>query len=179
LAAVLTKEERHEEAIVEYAQAEEIHQYPLTEVVYFADYELRHEHVSGAIADARRVLQGTNNRIAREMAYRDLGIANTRLGKASEARENYNQALQLDPNDPYALMGMGLLAYRDTDFPTAADFFSRAVKDDPIDFHYLLLATALQKCDRQAEASAAYAQARRISSDWTLAQKKADWFLSN
>jgi tetratricopeptide (TPR) repeat protein len=179
LAAVLTKEERHEEAIVEYAQAEEIHQYPLTEVVYFADYELRHEHVSGAIADARRVLQGTNNRIAREMAYRDLGIANTRLGKASEARENYNQALQLDPNDPYALMGMGLLAYRDTDFPTAADFFSRAVKDDPIDFHYLLLATALQKCDRQAEASAAYAQARRISSDWTLAQRKADWFLSN
>jgi tetratricopeptide (TPR) repeat protein len=179
LAAVLTKEERHEEAIVEYTQAEEIHQYPLTEVVYFADYELRHEHVSGAIADARRVLQGTNNRIAREMAYRDLGIANTRLGKASEARENYNQALQLDPNDPYALMGMGLLAYRDTDFSTAADFFSRAVKDDPIDFHYLLLATALQKCDRQAEASAAYAQAQRISSDWTLAQKKADWFLSN
>ncbi|MFZ0860446.1 MAG: hypothetical protein WAN18_07165, partial [Candidatus Sulfotelmatobacter sp.] len=179
LAGVLTKENRHEEAIAEYTRAEQFHYYPLTQIAYFADYELRHEHVSGAIADARRVLQGTNDREAREMAFRDLGIANTKLGKASEARENYTQALQLDPHDTFALMGMGLLAYRDTDFLTASDFFSRAVTVEPIDFHYLLLATALQKCGRQAESNAAYAQAQRLSSDWTQVQDKAHWFLSN
>jgi len=179
LAAVLTKEDRHEEAMVEYIQADHLHQYPLTEIVYFADYELRHEHVAGAIADAHRVLQGTNNRNAREMAFRDLGIANTKLGKTSEARDNFNQALQIDPQDPYALLGMGLLAYRDANYATAADFFSRAVTVDPIDFHYLLLATALQHCGRQADSNAAYTQAQRVSSDWVLTQKKADWFLSN
>jgi Flp pilus assembly protein TadD len=113
------------------------------------------------------------------MAFRDLGIGYTKLGKASEATENYSQALQIDPHDPFALLGMGLLAYRDANFPTAVDFFSRAVAVEPIDFHYLLLATALQKCGRQAEASAAFAQAQRISSDWTQAQDKAHWFLSN
>jgi protein O-mannosyl-transferase len=179
LAGEFTKENKHEEAIAEYTQAEQFHRYPLEQVGYFADYELRHEHISGAVADARRVLQGTNDRDAREMAFRDLGIANTKLGKASEARENYNQALQIDPHDPFALMGMGLLAYRDTDFRIAAEFFSRAVTVEPIDFHYLLMAAALQKCGQQAEADTAYAQARRVSLDWAEAQKKADWFLSN
>lgn len=76
-------------------------------------------------------------------------------------------------------MGMGLLAYRDSDFAGAAEFFSRAVKVEPIDFHYLLLATALEKSGRKGEANTAYQQARRISADLPLAQKKADWFLSN
>ena len=179
LAGALTMQNRHEEAIAEYTRAEQFHKYPLTQIAIFADYELRHEHISGAIADARRVLQGTNDRDAREMAFRDLGIANTKLGKSSEARENYIQALQLYPADAFAMIGIGLLAYRDTDFPAAAEYFSRAVKVEPSDFHYLLMATALQKCGRQAEANTADAQARRASSDWAEAQKKADWFLSN
>ena len=179
LAAVLTKEGKHEEAIVEYKAAEHLHEYPLTEIAYFADYELRNEHIDGAIADARRVLQGTDNRAARETAYRDLGIAYTRLGKPDKAKDNYDHALQLDPTDPYALMGMGLLDYRDSDFAGAAEFFSRAVNVEPIDFHYLLLARSLEKSGRKAEANTAYKQARTISEDLTLAQKKADWFLSN
>ncbi len=139
------------------------------------------EHLTGAMADARLCRfkrQMTATRA--NMAFRDLGIRKHKTPPtASEARENYNQALQIDPHDPFALMGMGLLAYRDTDFRTAAEFFSRAAAVEPIDFHYLLMATALQKGGRQAEANTAYAQARRVSSDWADAQKKADWFLSN
>jgi uncharacterized protein HemY len=74
---------------------------------------------------------------------------------------------------------MGLLANRDRDFKTAADFFSRAASVEPTDFHYLLVATALKECGRQAESSAAYEQARRVSSDLAKAQQKADWFLSH
>jgi protein O-mannosyl-transferase len=179
LAQVLTKEDKHEEAIAEYIQAEQLHQYPPIEIGYFADYELRHDHISGAITDAHRVLQGTNNLAAREMAYRDLGIANTKLGKASEARENFNQALQIDPHDLYALLGLGLLSYREGDFASAVEFFSRTVASDASDFNYLLLATALQESGHRAEANIAYEQARRASSDWTLAQKKANWFLTD
>ena len=52
LAAFLSKQERHGQAMVEYKVAEKIRAYALTQVVYFADYELRHSHVEGAIEDA-------------------------------------------------------------------------------------------------------------------------------
>lgn len=179
LAAVLTKEDRHEEAMSEYLQGEGLHPYPLTQIVYFADYELRHGHVSGAIADALRVLQGTNDAQAREMAYRDLGIAYTQLGKTPEARDNYNQALHLDPHDAYAIMGLGLLAYREGDFSTASDCFSRTAATDPSDFNYLLVATALRHDGRQAEAEVAYSHARGASSDWAKTEQKVQSFLAN
>lgn len=179
LAGILTQEEKHEEAMKEYVAAERYHEYPLTQVVYFADYELRHNHTAGAMADAQRVIDGSNDPNARQMAFRDLGIANTQLGKAAEAREAYQQALKLDPHDPYSLMGMGLLAYREYDFTTAADYFSRTVAVDPSDFDYLLLARTLEQSGRQTEASAAYGNAQRVSKDWTQAQKKVQWFLTN
>jgi protein O-mannosyl-transferase len=179
LAQVLTKEGKHEEAMVEYSRAEQIHQYPLTQIVYFADYQLRHNHLQGAMADARRVIAGTTDRDARQMAFRDLGIANTQLGKADEAKQDFKQALQLDPRDPYALIGMGLLAYRGADFRTAVDYFSRVVAVDPSDFDYLVLATALEQSGRLIEANEAYAHAQRVSSNWSAAQAKAHWFLSN
>ena len=179
LAAILTQENKHEEAIKEYIASEELHQYPLTQVVYFADYALRHNHTDEAIKYAQMVLAGTTDSSARQMAYRDLGIAYTQLTKPAEARENYRQALKIDPADPYALMGMGLLSYRESDFVTAADYFSRTVAADPSDFDYLLLAKALERSGRQAEASAAEAQAQRVSANYTEAQKKAHWFLTN
>ena len=96
-----------------------------------------------------------------------------------EAKQNYESALKLDPRDPYALMGLGLLAYREGDFKTSAEFFSRTVAVDPSDFDYLLLASALKQAGRQAEAKTAYEQAQRVSADWTQAQGKAHWFLED
>jgi len=179
LAGILTLENRHEEAIAEYIKAENLHTYPLTQVVYFADYELRHSHIAGAMADAERVVQGTNDPLAREMAFRVLGIGYTQLGKPAEARENYRRALQIEPRDPYALMGLGLLSYREHDFSTAAQYFSRTIEADPSDFDYLLLATALKKSGEQDKADAAFANAQRVSKNWTEAQDKAQWFLAN
>lgn len=179
LAGILTQENRHEEAIAEYIRAENLHSYPLTQVVYFADYELRHSHLPGAMADAERVLQGTDDPWAREMAFRVLGIGYTQLGKPSDARENYQQALKIQPKDPYALMGLGLLSYREHDFATAAQWFSRTVEADPSDFDYLLLATALRESGQQDRADAAYANAQRVTKNWDEAQGKAHWFLTN
>jgi len=179
LAAILTQENKHEEAIAEYIRAEKQHSYPLEQVVYFADYELRHSHLTGALADARRVLQGTNDPAAREMAYRVLGIGYTQLGKPAEARDNYQQALKIVPDDPYALMGLGLLSYREQDFSTAAKWFSQTVEADPSDFDYLLLATALKQSGQQDQADAAYANAQRVTKNWEQAQGKAHWFLTN
>jgi len=179
LAGILTQENRHEEAIEEYIRAENLHTYPLTQVVYFADYELRHDHLAGAMADAERVLGGTNDPAAREMAFRVLGIGYTQLGKATEATENYQQALKIVANDPYALMGMGLLSYREQDYSTAAKWFSETVEADPSDFDYLLLATALKESGQQEQADAAFEHAQRVTKNWAEAQDKAHWFLTN
>ena len=179
LAAILTQENRHDEAIAEYIVAEKLHPYPLTQVAYFADYELRHSHLAGAMADADRVLRGTNDLSAREMAYRVLGIGYTKLAKPEKARENYQHALQIEPRDPYALMGLGLLSYRERDFSTAAQYFARTVESDPSDFDYLLLANALKESGQQDQANAAYANGQRVSKDWAGAQDKAHWFLTN
>jgi protein O-mannosyl-transferase len=179
LAGILTLENRHDEAMKEYVAAEQYHDYPLTQVVYFADYELRHQHVAEAIVDAQRVIAGTNDPTAREMAFRVLGIAYTQLAKSAEARDNYEQALKIEPRDPYALMGLGLLAYRESDFSTATEYFSRTVAVDPSDFDYLLLANALERAGRGDQASTAYKEAQRVSTNWDEAQKKAHWFLTN
>jgi Flp pilus assembly protein TadD len=179
LAGILSQENRHDEAIEEYLAAEKVHNYPLAQVVQFADYELRHNHRADAMAHAQRILQDTDDPSTREIAYRDLGIAYTQLTKPEEARENYEQALKIEPHDPYALMGMGLLAYRKSDFSTASDYFSRTVAVDPSDFDYLLLGNALEQAGRQQQASEAYAQARRVSADYAATQKKAQWFLAN
>jgi len=179
LAAVLTQDNRHEEAIQEYLAARELHAYPLTQVVYFADYELRHGHRADAMAEAQRVLRGTTDPAARDMAYRDLGIAYTQTAEARTARENFEQALALEPRDPYALMGLGLLAYRERDFSGAADYFSRTAAVDPSDFDFLLLGNAFDRSGRTEEAARAYAEARRVSRDYGEAQKKAQWFLTH
>ncbi len=179
LAGILTQENRHEEAIQEYLTAEKLHKYPLTQVVYFADYELRHGHLADAMAHAQRILEGTNDPSARELAYRDLGIAYTQLAKPVEARENYEQALKIDSRDSFALMGMGLLAYRETDFSSASEYFARSAAGDPSDFNYLLLAIALEHAGRKHDSSEVYGKAQLTSSNYTEALKKAQSFLTN
>jgi protein O-mannosyl-transferase len=179
LAALLTIENRHDEAISEYLAAEKLHNYPIVQIAMFADYELRHDHLSDAVWHAQHVLQVTDDKQSRELAFRDLGIANTKLAKMSEAQEDYENALQLDPSDPIVLIGMGVLSYRQNEYAKAADYFSRFVSVEPTDVGYCSLGTSLEKTGRKAEAEIAYAEARRLSKDWGQTQSNTQSFLAN
>ncbi len=170
---ILVVENRPQEAIAEFEIAEGLHDYPISEVLRFAGYELRHEHPEEAAARCRKVLQNTQDPHLRAVAWTNLGVANIMLNHTSQAQENFENALQTDPKNPGAIIGMGLVAERGGDFARAADFFSRAVSIEPNDLGYFLLATALEKRGRQAEASAAFVQAQRISPDITEVVKRA------
>jgi Flp pilus assembly protein TadD len=76
-----------------------------------------------------------------------------------------------------ALMGSGLLALRAGQTDAALTQFGQAVRVDPSDVNFLLLAQALRRAGRLAEADAAAAQGQRISADWAQAQSAAGQFL--
>jgi Flp pilus assembly protein TadD len=77
-----------------------------------------------------------------------------------------------------ALTGLGVLALRQGESALAVTQFTRAVKIDPSDVNFLLLADALRRAGRPAEADSALTQARRISPDLSRAQFTAGQLLS-
>ena len=158
---VMVLQGRTEEAITEFSLAERLHRYPLTEVLRFADYELRNGHAEDAAERCRGVLQLTQDRHLRAVAYTDLGVADLKLNRLSEAKTNFDSALQSDPNVSEALLGMGLLCVRQEDLKGSVNYFSRSIQAQPSDIGYFLLAIALDKSGRSEEAHAAYAEAQR------------------
>jgi Flp pilus assembly protein TadD len=170
---ILISENRPEEAIAEFAIAERLHNYPVSEILRFAGYELRHGHSEDAAARCLKALQTTQDPHLRAVAWTNMGVANMTLNHPSQAQEDFEKALQTDPHNPGAIIGMGLVAERSGDFERAANFFSRALGYEPNDLGYFLLATALEKSGRPAEASAAFAQAQRISPNITELVQRA------
>ena len=162
---ILVAENRAEEAIVEFSAAQRLHRYPYSEVLRFADYELRHGHVEDAAARCREVLQETQDPQLRAIAWTNLGVASLMLNNVSEAKRNFESAVATDPNNSGAVVGLGLVAYRSGDYPGAVAIFSEAVRREPSELGYFLQALALQKSGHLAEANAAYAEAQRQSSN--------------
>ena len=122
-------------------------------------------------------------RLAAEPSIRSTALANLGsiyrgLGEYQMARENYQAALQLNPDLPIALVGTGLLAQKGWDYSRAAELFSHAMNVEPTGVGYLLLANALERSGRATEARQALEKARRLSDNLPNDQKIADaWAL--
>jgi protein O-mannosyl-transferase len=161
LAGILVVENRIEQAITEFSMAERLHRYPDAEVLLFADFEIRNGHAEDAAALCRKVLQRTQDRHLRIVAWTDLGVANLTLNNVAEADKAFATARQIDPNSGGPIIGMGLLAMRAGDYNGAIEQFSSAIRMEPSDMGYYLMAVALEKSGRQAEANAAYAKVQQ------------------
>jgi tetratricopeptide (TPR) repeat protein len=107
----------------------------------------------------------------RRAAYRNLGSIYRSQKDYVRASRDYESALQILPDDVVALTGLGLIAQKTGNLARAADFYSRAVKAEPSDAEYLLLAQALEKSGWTREAQLAYSQAQRISPDWNATEQ--------
>ncbi|HBK58817.1 MAG TPA: hypothetical protein DDZ37_05655 [Spirochaetaceae bacterium] len=53
------------------------------------------------------------------------------LGNIEAARKDLLSALQIAPDDPEVLHGLGLLAYEQDDFPLAMEYYRKAIDKDP------------------------------------------------
>jgi len=114
----------------------------------------------------------------RTVAYINLGSAYTALGEPAKAKQSFEAALQLAPDAPEALVGLGLLAQKAGDLPEAVRQYSHAMAVQPTDVGYLLLARALQQQGRTDQANAIVERITRLSPDFSKAQKTADSLLA-
>jgi protein O-mannosyl-transferase len=177
LAKVLAKEGYIDDAIAEYKAAGAIARYPSPEMVSIAIFELAHGRVQDAIDQLKQAVDTADDNTSRANALGCLGSAFMQADDIARARLSYSAALEQNPDNPIALVGKGLLAERDGDNASAAAQISHAMKVEPTDVGYLLLAQALRRDGKVAEAKDAVAQAEKISHDMSKAQHAATQIL--
>jgi tetratricopeptide (TPR) repeat protein len=129
--------------------------------------------VRDAIELYRKVVQGSGDLKLRAQAWSQIGSANAQLKRYDQAKESYENALEILPNDAGSLLGSGLLAEQSGNFSRAAVELRRSVNAEPSDVGFLLLAEALRRDQRPREAEAAEELARKISHDLSRAQEGA------
>ena len=173
LARAFAKQGRIDEAIAEHNAAEALHAYASPQFVEIGIFEQTHGHVKDAIAEFERAADAAEDSKSRAVALSCLGSAFLQAGDVSRAKMSYGYALQENAENVSALVGSGLLAERDGNFTFAVAQISRAMKVEPSDVGYLLLAQALRRAGNLIAADDATAQARRVSHDLSAAERSA------
>jgi protein O-mannosyl-transferase len=175
LGNALDQENRFDEAIPELRAAINP-DHPLeNQLVHlgFGIYDQRHGHVQQAISEYESALRLTADPETRADTYSDLGSAYRQIRDYERARENFTAALQIDPNQYMALIGMGLLAQKQGDPSAAIRYYSLVLSRAPTDVAYILLAKAEALAGHVAEAQAAASKAAQLTTDLDQARQDA------
>jgi protein O-mannosyl-transferase len=171
MGAELMDEGRFQEAMTQFQSAVAINPRDAFGQLDLGVCEKRQGNIQGAIERYQTALRLSADTSLRATAFGNLGSIYRAAGDYVHARENYDSALQLLPDNKLALIGLGLIAQKTGDLAHAADFYSRAVTAEPSDAAYLLLAQALEKAGRPRQAETAYAQAQKMSPDWNATEQ--------
>jgi len=142
-------------------------------------YEQGHNDLSGAVEQYKKVIAMTQNTARlntprRAQTFRNMGHAYREMKDYAEARDCYQQAVDLNPHDGVSWLGLGLMAHKLGDLNTAILGYSNALKVEPLNWVYVLLARALEQSGRKEEARAAIQKASLLSKNFEQAQQAAD-----
>ena len=174
LAFLLAEHGQADKAASHFRAALAIKPNDLPAMLNLGTYEHAHGDVLGAIERYKYVARYAADTDLRANAYGNLGSAYRQIGDYANAKYCYEQALQLMPGRPIAIVGLGLVAEHEGNFAEAVRQFSNAMAIQPTDVGYLLLADALEQSGRHADAEVARQRAAEISSDVNEARKQAD-----
>ena len=146
-------------------------------------YEQRRRNLPGAIAQYQKVIAMTQStpRLdvqSRAQAFSNMGYAYRELKDYGHARENFEQAVKINPEDARSWLGIGIMAHKSGDLKTAVAAYTNALKTDPFDWGYLLVARALDESGRHQEADTARQKAAALSQNLEQARKMADQVLA-
>ncbi len=173
LATVLAKQGRIAEAIPEFVAAEQLHDYPLPQVLSMGLYLQQNGDVADAAKMFAKVANKANDAQLRATAWSQIGYADAQIKNYEQAELSFANALQSDPENAAALLGSGLLAERSGHWQKAVEQLTNAVKAVHSDVSFLLLADALEHVGHAQEAQTAEASAAKISPDLNQARQNA------
>jgi protein O-mannosyl-transferase len=184
LAEALQKENRVDEAEVNFLRAAAINpSYPRT-LMYLAVHDQREGNLIGAIEKYKRVISKTDNAVhqnatIRAMAFGNMGDAYRRLGDLEEARSCLESAVALNQLTFQVWMDLGLVSQKLGGAKRAAEAYGKAMQIEPYDVGYLLLARALQDSGEKAAADAAVQRAKLLTHNYEEAQRMAAAMLAH
>jgi protein O-mannosyl-transferase len=179
LGGALVLQQKYEDAIQHFQYAAQINpQDPLSQLNIGA-YEAQHGNLRDAIRRYQFALSRTSDPRLRANGFSNLAGAYRRLHDYASARNGYESALRLQPDNVFNLIGLGIVAQKSGELPRAIDFYSRGINVQPTDVGYLLLAQALEKSARADDAKAAFSQAQALSKDLKAATREVSELLSD
>jgi tetratricopeptide (TPR) repeat protein len=172
-----------EEAIPHFRAAAAINPSDPDSNVNIGAYEQRQKNLAAAIERYKKVIAMTQSTPkldaqSRSQAFSNMGFAYRDLKDYTQARESFQQAVNINPYDARSWLGIGLVAQQSGDLNTAIEAYTKTLKIAPFDWGYLLLARALAQDGRQQEAHAAQQRAKVLTQDIEQAQKMADSVLA-
>jgi Tfp pilus assembly protein PilF len=146
-------------------------------------YEQQQKNFPQAIAQYNKVIGATQDSvvlygIVRAKAFNNMGYSYRELGDLPHARESFEAAVALNPQYPKAWIGLGLVDQKSGKLGAAIQAYSKAMKLQPSDWGYLLLARALEQSGNNNAAQSAIQQAKSMTSNFENAQRGADRLLA-
>jgi tetratricopeptide (TPR) repeat protein/ABC-type maltose transport system permease subunit len=124
-----------------------------------------------AIKHYQSALELSSDPTLRSVTLGDLAVIYRRDRDYRQAQSTYAQALELDPENVFALTGMGLTMQKIGNLPSATDYYAKATEVSPSDVGYLLLAQSLEKIGQHEQAQAALTEAAKISENFDVARQ--------
>jgi protein O-mannosyl-transferase len=174
LGGALILEGREEEAHAHFESAARINPRDPMSHSNLGTYYETHNKMLEAVQEYEAAVAMTSDPGLLAQTYANLGAAYRGLGDDERALTSYRQALQYNPNQFNAWLGLGLLAQKQGKLNEAVTNLSRSVELEPSARGFLALGNALQQSGRNVEALSAYEHAVRISPSLAEAQQAAD-----
>ena len=141
-------------------------------------YEQQKGNYSAAIARYEKIPALTQNPRLLGLAYTNRGYAYYSEKKYAEASDSFRSALEQQGANPQAYLGLGLAARMSGDDRKAIEEYESALRLQPSDLGYLLLADSLERHGQAEGAKAARAAAERISRNIDGAQAQSQRLLN-
>ena len=146
-------------------------------------YEQQQREFAQAVAQYKKVISSTQGSLVlnagvRAKAFNNMGYAYRELGDLAHARGSFEAAVAANPQYPKAWIGLGLVDQKSGNLGAAIQAYSQAMKLQPSDWGYLLLARALEQSGDNNAALSAIQQARSMTSNFESAQRGADKLLA-
>jgi tetratricopeptide (TPR) repeat protein len=180
LAGFLSNQGRDEEAFAHYRAALAIWPDDLPANLNIGGYEQNHGDLAAAIERYRIVALRAGDVNLRAAAYGNLGSVYRLMGDLIKAKQCFEMALRLTPDHPMpmAMIGLGLIAERSGDLAEAVRQYSDAMRVQPTDVGFLLLAHALRQQGHADEANTISERVARFSPNLPDAQKEVESLLT-